>query len=372
MVPQGAADAPAPVRHPVRRARQPSYWADERTWVYDLPATCAAGEPLPFRSPCPDSRHWPAKPSAAPEYAFNIIGPVVVWMLPSTGSQSIDEEQAFVLRLNAPVKVDSIEAEPTLRGSGHSGSHGGRHSASSVRHARASWMRPQYSRIRRRRGRRQPGSKSGSPQCARHPARPRPSWHLVWGPGHQHRIGAIAMGRSNASTSRHVITFQRTHELPPGKTPRPAACPLLPLRVEFTAPVPRALLDKISLQDAKGKAYRQRTRRNRPSPVRHSLPSRARSPPVANLTLKLPDALIDDKGRALVNAARFPMTIPDGRHAAPGQVLRRIRHHRTGRRRPAAHHPAQPGSGQPGRHRRQGALDAAGPAMPASWIGKPA
>ena len=87
-----------------------------------------------------------------------------------------------------------------------------------------------------------------------------------------------------------------------------AGCmPLLPLRVEFTAPVSRSMLDKIILQDAKGKAYRQR-RPEQATATDTSVTFPGPFPASASLTLKLPAALADDKGRALVNAARFPMS----------------------------------------------------------------
>ncbi|HNI08361.1 MAG TPA: MG2 domain-containing protein, partial [Thiobacillaceae bacterium] len=83
--------------------------------------------------------------------------------------------------------------------------------------------------------------------------------------------------------------------------------PLLPLRLDFSAPVARAFLDKLSLKDAKGKTYRQR-KPEQPAPTDDSVLFPGPFPAGASLTLSLPEGFKDDKGRVLINAGRFPMT----------------------------------------------------------------
>jgi uncharacterized protein YfaS (alpha-2-macroglobulin family) len=89
-----------------------------------------------------------------------------------------------------------------------------------------------------------------------------------------------------------------------------ASCsPLDSIRVDFTAPVPRAaaLAARLRLPDGRSIAPEPPSdRANTTSDLRFKGPWPAR----ARLMLSLPAGLKDDAGRRLSNAARFPLTIP--------------------------------------------------------------
>ena len=225
--------------------------------------------------------------------------------MPSSPS-TIDEDQVFVLRLNGAARPEDLQA-------------GVRCEIQGIHEQVAARRLAGAERTRLLRSIAQVLKDQGEPWDARNPeseatlevvqcVRTLPAnarMVLVWGRGI-----ATPSGQTNPADQR--LEFQvRDHfsaHLRCQRENAKAGCmPLLPLRVEFTAPVSRSLLDKISLQDAKGKAYRQR-RPEQATATDTSVTFPGPFPASASLTLKLPAALADDKGRALVNAARFPMS----------------------------------------------------------------
>ncbi len=83
-------------------------WIDDRNWVYDLERDLPPGTRCSFK----------LKPEAKPlaggaitgktEFALNTGGPAVLNTQPYTGSETIDEEQAFLLYLNGPAYLPSV------------------------------------------------------------------------------------------------------------------------------------------------------------------------------------------------------------------------------------------------------------------------
>ncbi len=105
MAPLGKSDTPSPFN--VECAPGNGYWADSRTWVYDLRARPAPSTSCRF-TPVAGLKTLAGEPvSAATEYQFHMAGPKVVKTLPEPGLR-IDEFQAFVLQLDGPVTPASI------------------------------------------------------------------------------------------------------------------------------------------------------------------------------------------------------------------------------------------------------------------------
>ncbi|HNA31091.1 MAG TPA: alpha-2-macroglobulin, partial [Thiobacillaceae bacterium] len=106
MAPQGRGDAPAPFQVKCGTPGN-GYWADERTWVYDLHRPLKAGEPCRFL-PKSDLATLAGEPvRVASEYAFSVAGPRVVWQLPTRGNR-VDEDQIFLVQLNGPARPEDI------------------------------------------------------------------------------------------------------------------------------------------------------------------------------------------------------------------------------------------------------------------------
>ena len=294
MVPQGRGDAPAPFSVRCGVAGN-GYWSDERTWVYDLHGDLKAGQPCRFLPRADLASLNGDRVEAAPEYAFAVAGPRVVWHLPQAGAR-IDEDQVFALRLNGESLSDTVLAQARCEVQGI-------HEQIPVKRVRGE------SRQALLKGLADQLEGAGDDetlellQCARTlPANAKLA--LVWGQGI-----ATASGQVNPADQR--LPFQvRDHfsaQLRCQRENAKAGCmPLLPLSLEFSAPVARAQLDKVSLKDAKGKVYRAR-KPDQPAPFDDSLVFPGPFPGNAALTLSLPAELGDDKGRPLVNASRFPM-----------------------------------------------------------------
>ncbi len=292
MVPVGQPDAAAPflVDCAVPGAGR---WADERTWVYDLHAAPRAGEGCRFR-PRPGLATLTGEAvRGATEYTFSIAGPRVVESLPDVGR--IDERQAFILRLNGPARRDSVLAHARCEVEGI-------HESIGVDLVEGATRRELLGALL-------PEAKDDDAvlvlQCRRTlPANARLS--LVWGEGI-----ATPAGRTNPAEQRFAFQVRDLFTVQARcqrESARAGCIPLLPVRLEFSAPVARALLDQVRLRDEQGRAYAPR----QPEPAGafdDRLVFPGPFPAGARLTLTLPADLRDDQGRPLANAARFPMTL---------------------------------------------------------------
>lgn len=302
MVALGRGDAPAPFSVDCDVPGN-GYWADERNWVYDLTQTPQAGAGCRFK-PIPGLVTLAGEPvEAAERYAFTVAGPRILASLPSDES-TIDEDQVFILLLNGPARADSIaeharceargihEQMPAQRLTGVERTRMLRLLKNRLDHLGESWAD------------RDPGQDPRLEllRCQRTlPANAQLS--LVWGAGI-----ATPSGQHNPAEQR--LTFKvRDHFAARSRCQREnakAGCiPLTPIGVEFTAPVARELLDRISLKDAQGKSYRQK-KDETPAAFDTRVEFAGPFPAGADLSLVMPKNLVDDKGRALINAARFP------------------------------------------------------------------
>jgi hypothetical protein len=85
-------------------------WVDTRSWSYDFATDLPAGLGCSFTLQR-DLRDLAGAPVSAPKpFRFDTGGPAILASLPLEGAQAIDEEQAFLLKLDAPATADSIRA----------------------------------------------------------------------------------------------------------------------------------------------------------------------------------------------------------------------------------------------------------------------
>lgn len=307
----GQRDAPTPFQVECGVSGN-GYWADERTWVYDLEATPAAGAPCRFVPRAGltaldgEAVAWDAK---TPEYGFSVAGPRVQWSLPQAG-QVVDEDQVFLLLLNGPALPESVlanarceiqgihEQVPVKRLSGDARARLLARLKSPLDDMNATWEN---------------GSAAADPrlevvQCGRTlPANAK--FDVVWGAGVGTSSGQInpADQRLGFSVRDHFSARVRCQR----ENAKAGCMPLAAIHFDFTAPVARALLDRITLKDAKGDDYRQ-AKADPAAALDDNVvfpgPFKANDA----LILALPADLTDDKGRELVNAVRFPLRIKVG------------------------------------------------------------
>ncbi|MDO9224525.1 MAG: MG2 domain-containing protein [Pseudomonadota bacterium] len=310
MAPLGRSDAAAPFQVECE-APGNGHWVDERTWVYDFEREPQAGASCRFLPRAALAALNGEAVTLAAEYGFSIAGPRVRWSLPHD-SQTVDEDQVFLLLLNGAAMPESVlaharceiqgihEQVPVMRLTG------------GERTRLLAQLKPQLDDMNVAW---EGGSAATDPRlevlrCARTlPANARLA--LVWGQG-----VSMASGQRNPADQRFVYSV-RDHFSARMRCQREnarAGCmPLTAINLDFTAPVARALLNRVTLKDAKGTSYRQA--RSEPA-VASDDGLLFPGPFAANseLTLELPVDLVDDKGRELVNAARYPLRFKVAEH----------------------------------------------------------
>ena len=84
-------------------------WADARNWVYDFEADLPAGQRCKFTLNAGLKSAAGEAVGGQREFAFNTGGPAVMRSLPGEGEEMIDAEQWFLLGFDAPVDNASLE-----------------------------------------------------------------------------------------------------------------------------------------------------------------------------------------------------------------------------------------------------------------------
>jgi uncharacterized protein YfaS (alpha-2-macroglobulin family) len=285
MAPLGKADAPAPFVVECQPGQ--GYWADERTWVYDLTTNLPPATACKFRPVAGLKTLAGEAVSGEPEYAFQLAAPKIEYVMPEVGSQ-IDESQAFVIALDGAMSPAEVVA------AGHCAIQGiheriplkrleGAERQNILKHPESGYQLDGVSPERLE-----------VVQCAR-PLPANAKISLVW-----RDESALNFEVRDHFVARMRCTRENT---------RAGCIPIQPVRVQFSAPVARADLDRVVLKDASGKTYRQ-TKESARFDNRVSFPGPF--PANAKLTVTLPAGLKDDAGRALINQDRFPLAVSIG------------------------------------------------------------
>ncbi|MBL8289676.1 MAG: alpha-2-macroglobulin [Rubrivivax sp.] len=317
-----------------------AYWADERRWIFDLGEPLAAGQRCTLKA---EASFRPTAPGAGAsidgtsEFTFSTGAPAVLALQPSPGSR-IEEDQHFLVHLTGAVDTASVQRNAWCEAEGV----GERIPLAIVGGAAREQVLKRVGRIGAT------GAASGaSGRDAAALARyvllacqraftPEARVRLVWGAG----IAAAAVpgGEPPLVTRvrqqwqwqvRQRFTAEFTCER------ENAAAPCLPLRalvLRFSAPVPRELAAAARLVPlaAAGAAASSAppgaiTPAGPLAPIAPKLDEEDRRaatisevrfaaplPENARFRITLPGNLVDDGGRALANAARFPLEVATG------------------------------------------------------------
>ncbi len=287
-------------------ARGTARWNSDREWVHefaaDLPpgVRCSVDAARGFLSASGE------RLSGAPSYRFHTGGPFVQDVRPGTW-QDIDEEQAFVLRLNGPATRDSLaehvwcvadgvgERIPVRLIEGQARAQ----LLKATRQAEAAGKEPlRYATL----------------SCARR-LTAGSRMELVYGKG-----VATPSGIANSVAKRFAYQVRKPFavEFSCERENAQAAClPIRPMRVSFNAPVPAKLARAIRLR-AGDRALEPRIEGEedgRRLPDDAPVEGVSFPPPLAvqaRYTLELPRGFADDAGRAPANAQDFPLAVATG------------------------------------------------------------
>jgi len=299
-------------------------WVDDKTWVFDFARDLPPGTQCKV-TPRPGTKSLAGEALGADAgFSFGTGGPAVVRSYPNV-SADVEEGQYFALLLNGPATPDSVqrfawcevanvaERVPVVVVAG----------ADRDAILKAVGLQAQQAR-------------TVTLRCAR-PAPPQAKVALVWGKGIASASGVATSAEQRLKfTVRPAFSASFTCER---VSSRADCLPIRPLRVEFSAPVPRRLAEQVVLvaPDGPHKAQIEQHRGetvDRLVEVRESglnkflyFFGRSRGtvggdrteegvtavqfsgplPENADLRIELPAGFADDAGRALDNAAEFPL-----------------------------------------------------------------
>ncbi|MEE9910928.1 MAG: alpha-2-macroglobulin [Deltaproteobacteria bacterium] len=304
-----------------------SRWADDRNWIYDFQADLPAGVVCKFSlKPGLKSLAGEALAGQA-DFSFSTGGPAVIQEMPYEGSNHIDEEQIFILTLDAEPDIASVAEHVTFLVSGIASPIGIRIIEGKTREKilEANAVRSG------RRGR--TTNKKESPIILIQSKQRFPNntpVRLIWGKGVKSKTGV-------ATEQDQVLTYETRKEFIAEfscqrENPQSDCIPFLPMTIRFTGPVSRQQAGKIVLKASDPKAQPAAPGKTRVDKILligpdksiwlaaldpnetdvYSVSFNGPLPEKAKFTVELPPGLTDDAGRRLVNANQFPLAVRTG------------------------------------------------------------
>jgi len=329
-------------------------WADMKNWVYDFERDLPAGVRCAFTLKT-GLTGLDGKPvEGGQRFAFSTGGPAILRSMPWEGA-SIDENQIFILGLDAPPKPETIAANAYCTAAGVSERIGVRLVSGEERRIvldnrksfAAGYLRlllldggaartrsfmfrlpvtgsddEKFLRLRDA-----PDSPLITLACARTLPQ-NVELKLVWGAGIESASGV-------PTSANQVLPFKVRPAFRASFTcsrvNKDAQCiPILPLSLSFTAPIARADAMRIRLVDARGKAWAARFATGDDANAVESVHFGPGLPELQTFRLEIPAGLKDDAARPLSNASSFPLKVrtdenpPLARFPADFGILERV------------------------------------------------
>ncbi len=289
-------------------------WADNRNWVYDFDADLQGGLQCTLTLKPGIKALDGTLIIGKRAYNFNTGGPSVRETVPYEGFRAIDEDQIFLLGLDAPAEAASVSqyAYCAVEGIGEqipvTVLTGNEREAVLVS---ARTMGYNYRRLVRNSDSSNPAPNPADEdaitalKCQRTlPAATKMS--LIWGTGIAAPSG-IATTRDQALNFRTRPAF--TAQFSCQRTNAEAPClPMMDMRLNFSAAIPTELAKAIVLKGADGQSLSPDFADDAP-PTTRNITFKPPFAPNASFTVQLPPNMVDDAGRALQNATRFPLDV---------------------------------------------------------------
>ncbi|MBU6273129.1 MAG: alpha-2-macroglobulin, partial [Betaproteobacteria bacterium] len=267
-----------------------SRWVDNRTWVHVFRTPPRAGTRCGF-SLRPELRTLGGEALAGrARQEFSTGGPVVARSMPWEGSR-IDEDQSFLLVLTGPVDPDSVTRKAWCRAAGVGERVPVRLLPPAERDLLARRFAPDEPDVL-------------ALACAR-PLPPQARVDLVWDAGIATPSGLAT--RRPQSLGYEVRSAFSARLSCPRENANAPCLPLGDIRIEFSAPVPRAQAAAVRLM--LGQTERKpRLEGGADAPTVEAVVFPGPWPESASVNISLPPGLRDADQRPLTNAAAFPMS----------------------------------------------------------------
>ncbi|KQT41165.1 MULTISPECIES: alpha-2-macroglobulin [unclassified Methylophilus] len=293
------------------------HWADARNWVYDFDDDLPAGLKCTF-TPKSSSKSLNGVSLDRKSFSFNTGGPAIQLSHPYEGNESIDEEQVFLLGLDAPVNLESVKqhAACSINGVGDriplriiEGSQREKILAEQASRASNFFLvitKKAKQGIVEVKDNRLKNATVVVAQCDRKlPAGSKVT--LWWDKGITSTSGiATSQAQSLQFAVREAfkvsVNCTRTN-------PKAGCVPVLPITVQFSAPVERDVASKLLLKTADGKQIAPVIAKNDTGKTLESVSFRGPFTEKSSISLSLPYGFKDDADRSPVNSASFPLKL---------------------------------------------------------------
>jgi hypothetical protein len=293
------------------------HWADARNWVYDFDSDLPAGLKCTF-TPKSASKSLSGAALERKSFSFNTGGPSIQLSHPYEGNESIDEEQVFLLGLDAPANPDSVKqhAACSINGVGDriplkiiEGSQREKILAEQASRASNFFLvttKKAKQGILEVKDNRLKNANVIVAQCDRKlPAGSKVT--LWWDKGISSTSG---IATSQAQSLQFAVREAFKVSVNCTRTNQKAGCvPVLPITVQFSAPVERDIANKLLLKTADGKQIAPVISKNDTGKTVESVSFRGPFSEKSSVSLSLPYGFKDDADRSPVNSASFPLKL---------------------------------------------------------------
>ena len=284
-------------------------WADSRNWIYDFDEDLEGGVQCHFTLKQGLKTLSGQTVGGQKDFTFNTGGPAIEAMVPYQGSYHIDENQLFLISLNAHADEQSIKdnAYCTVEGLAERlpvKLITGAKRASLLKESRT--LGYQFRRLLTQNGKTSDTSKIVALQCPR-TLPPATRIQLVWGAG-------IKSASGLATTKPQIIKFKtrpafEAHFTCERVNAEAPCLPMMDMRLTFSAPIATKTAKTITLTAADGSLYTAKPRGDEGAPITNAVDFKGPFPEDSAFTLSLPASIVDDSGRTLDNQDRFPLTV---------------------------------------------------------------
>jgi len=271
-------------------------WVDTSIWVYDFARDLPAGVRCGFRLRAGLTSLDGRALSGATQFAFSTGGPAIKSSQPSEGSDAIDEDQAFVLELDAPATPASVEQHAGFKVDGLPDTIG----------LRILTGEPRETILKARYGQRpRPDGVLVVQARQRFPNKARVM--LLWGKGIASQSGVPTdedQTLAFAVRGPFTLSFECLRE-----NPRAQCVPVAAMRLVFGAQVAWSEARRIVLVGPDGKRWNAERDADDQGTHTTGVFFKGPFPEKTAFSIEIPPGLKDDAGRVPVNAPAFPLTV---------------------------------------------------------------
>ena len=278
-------------------------WVDGRNWVFDFEQDLPAGLRCSFKLK-PGTKSLLGQPvTGLADYSFDTGGPAITGSLPDEGSDDIDENPVFILKLDAPADSKSIIEHARCEVDGLQERIETNLLPAEERNKLLSGsLREVYDYFFEQ----TPDDRLVFLQCRRN-FPPESQIRLVWGVG---ILSATGIATQKDQILSYKVREPFTARFQCDKVNANSQCiPFLPMSLHFSAPIPAEKARQVQLLDSQGKPYPAEDFDPSKTPVVDSLQYKGPFPESTHFRIVLPKDLTDDAGRSLENLSQFPLAV---------------------------------------------------------------